>query len=72
LSELFDEIAREPLQVEVSAVRILFKLLGFLLKKLLAISYQLSVTPSKLFAHDSFYSSEAGWLPDSSASFRLQ
>jgi hypothetical protein len=40
LSELLDEIAGEPVQVEVSAVRILFELLGFLLKT--AVSYQLS------------------------------
>jgi hypothetical protein len=32
LSELLDAIAREPVQIEVSAVRILFELLGFLLK----------------------------------------
>jgi hypothetical protein len=32
LSELLDEVAREPVQVEVSAVRVLFELLGFLLK----------------------------------------
>jgi len=32
LSELLDEIAGEPVQVEVSAVRVLFELLGFLLK----------------------------------------
>jgi hypothetical protein len=31
LSELLVEAAREPLQNEVSAVRVLFKLLGFLL-----------------------------------------
>jgi hypothetical protein len=38
LSELLDEVAGEPVQVEVSAVRVLFELLGFLLKG----SYQLS------------------------------
>jgi hypothetical protein len=32
LSELLGEIAGEPVQVEVSAVRVLFELLGFLLK----------------------------------------
>ena len=32
LSELLGEVAREPVQVEVSAVRVLFELLGFLLK----------------------------------------
>jgi len=31
LSELLDEIARKPLQIEVSAMRVLFELLGFLL-----------------------------------------
>jgi len=34
LSELFVEVEREPLQVEVSGVRVLFELLGFLLKLL--------------------------------------
>jgi hypothetical protein len=38
LSELLDEVAGEPVQVEVSAVRVLFELFGFLLKG----SYQLS------------------------------
>ncbi|SPE28506.1 hypothetical protein SBA2_40064 [Acidobacteriia bacterium SbA2] len=38
MSELLDEVAGEPVQVEVSAVRVLFELLGFLLKS----SYQLS------------------------------
>jgi len=33
LSELLDETAREPVQVEVSAVRVLLELFGFLLKK---------------------------------------
>jgi hypothetical protein len=33
LSELPDEVAREPMQVEVSAVRVLFELLGLLLGK---------------------------------------
>jgi hypothetical protein len=37
LSELFGEVTREPLQVEVSAVWVLFELLGFLLKKLLIV-----------------------------------
>jgi hypothetical protein len=74
LSELLDEIAREPVQVEVSAVWILFELLGFLLKQ--AVGYQLSVTPSTLQA-SRFVLSETtstgwGWVPDSSASFRLQ
>jgi len=31
LSQLFGEVAGEPVQVEVSAVRVLFELLGFLL-----------------------------------------
>jgi len=35
LSELLSEIAGEPVQVEVSAVRLLFELLGFLLSQLL-------------------------------------
>ena len=42
LSELFDEVAREPMQAEVSAVRVLFELLGFLLRQLSAVSRQLS------------------------------
>ena len=33
LSELLVEIAREPVQVEVSDVRVLFELLGFLLRE---------------------------------------
>jgi hypothetical protein len=37
LSELLGEITREPVQVEVSAVRVLFELLGFLLEKKLLI-----------------------------------
>ncbi len=32
LSELFGEIEGEPVQVELSGVRILFELLGFLLR----------------------------------------
>jgi hypothetical protein len=32
LSELLVEVAREPVQVKVSAVRVLFELLGFLLR----------------------------------------
>jgi hypothetical protein len=43
LSELLDEIAGEPVQVEVSAVRVLFELLGFLLRQLSALGYQLPV-----------------------------
>jgi hypothetical protein len=39
LSELFVEIAGEPVQVEVSAVRVLFELLGFLLSKLLIVDF---------------------------------
>jgi hypothetical protein len=35
LSQLLDETAGKPLQIEVSAVRVLFELLGLLLKKLL-------------------------------------
>jgi len=37
LSELFVEIAREPVQVEVSDVWVLFELLGFLLEEQLLI-----------------------------------
>jgi hypothetical protein len=50
LSKLLDEVAGEPVQVEVSAVRVLFELLGFLLRQLSAVSLQLSVTqqPSRL------------------------
>jgi len=45
LSELLGEVAGEQVQVEVSAVRVLFELLGFLLKtKLLALSCQLSLS----------------------------
>jgi hypothetical protein len=33
LSELLGTVAGKPVQVEVSAVRVLFELLGFLLKK---------------------------------------
>jgi hypothetical protein len=33
LSQLLDEAPREPMQVEVSAVRVLLELFGFLLKK---------------------------------------
>jgi len=33
LSELFREVARERVQIEVSAVRFLFELLGFLLSR---------------------------------------
>jgi hypothetical protein len=39
LSELLDKVAGKPLQVEVSAVRVLFELLGFLLET--AISFRL-------------------------------
>jgi hypothetical protein len=39
LSELFVEIAGEPVQVEVSAVRVLFELLGFLLGQLLIVDF---------------------------------
>jgi hypothetical protein len=42
LSELLDEVAGKPVQVEVSAVRVLFELLGLLLEQLSAFSYQLS------------------------------
>jgi len=35
LSELLDKIARQRVQDEVSAVRVLFELLGFLLSQLL-------------------------------------
>jgi hypothetical protein len=36
LSELLIKIARKPVQVDVSAVRVLFELLGFLLKRMSA------------------------------------
>jgi hypothetical protein len=39
LPELFDEAAGEPLQIEMSAVRILFKLLGFLLNPFVSIHH---------------------------------
>jgi len=39
LSELFVEIAGEPVQVEVSAVRVLFELLRFLLGQLLIVDF---------------------------------
>jgi hypothetical protein len=42
LSELLGAAEREPVQNELSAVRVLFELLGFLLKQLSAISHQLS------------------------------
>jgi hypothetical protein len=51
LSKLLDEVAGEPVQVEVSAVRILFELLGFLLKtscQLSAVSYT-KYTPGSRF-----------------------
>jgi hypothetical protein len=57
LSELLGAIAREPVQIEVSAVRILFELLGFLLKQ--AVSYQLSVTRFVLFSETT--STVWGW-----------
>jgi hypothetical protein len=34
LSELLSETAGEPVQAEVSTVRVLFELLGFLLKEI--------------------------------------
>jgi hypothetical protein len=37
LSELLVEVAREPVQVEVSDVRVLFELFGFLLTSALLI-----------------------------------
>ncbi len=43
-----DEVAREPVQVEVSAVRVLFELLGFLLR--LAVSLSRAVTALQLSA----------------------
>jgi hypothetical protein len=43
LSELLDEAAGEPLQAEVSAVWVLFELLGFLLEN----RYQLSAFSSQ-------------------------
>jgi len=39
LSQLFGSVAGKPLQAEVSAVRVLFELLGFLLKKLLIVDF---------------------------------
>jgi len=39
LSELLVKIAGQRVQVEVSAVRVLFELLGFLLKKLLIVDF---------------------------------
>jgi hypothetical protein len=48
LSELLGAAEREPVQDELSAVRVLFELLGFLLKELSAVSSQLSVTPISL------------------------
>jgi len=33
LSELLDEVAREPVQTEMSGVRVLFELFGFLLSE---------------------------------------
>jgi hypothetical protein len=38
LSELLGEIAGKPVQVEVPAVRVLFELLGFLLRSKLPVS----------------------------------
>jgi hypothetical protein len=57
LSELLGAIAREPVQIEVSAVRILFELLGFLLKP--AVGYQFSVTRFVLFSETT--STVWGW-----------
>jgi len=37
LPELLDQVARKPLQVEMSAVRILFELFGFLLERPLVV-----------------------------------
>jgi Flp pilus assembly protein TadD len=42
LSELLVEVAGKPVQVEVSAVRVLFELLGFLLSRVLHISWPTS------------------------------
>ncbi|MGZ6423161.1 MAG: hypothetical protein ACXWSR_19675 [Bdellovibrionota bacterium] len=67
MSELLDEIAGESVQVEVSAVRILFELLGFLLKQLSAISHTQYTLRSRFVLL-----SETGWAQDISASFRLQ
>jgi len=72
LSELLDATAREPVQIEVAAVRVLFELLGFLLKE--AIGGQLSafsqrkITGSFIFPLHNLL----GSLPDRSALFRLQ
>jgi hypothetical protein len=72
LSELPDEVAREPMQVEVSAVRVLFELLGLLLGKLSAIGGQLSVR--SIQNERSFRRLWPLWpgRPDRSARFRLQ
>jgi hypothetical protein len=48
LSELLNEVAGERVQVEVSAERVLFELLGFLLRQTSAFSYQLSVQAKSL------------------------
>jgi len=48
LSQLLIKIARKPVQIEVSAVPVLFELLGFLLKA--AVSYHLSPVGSGIVA----------------------
>jgi hypothetical protein len=76
LSELLDEIAGEPVQVEVSAMRVLFELLRFLLKQRSAVgnikiadfrnSFDFPLPRSLLRG------SPGSARPDSSAGFRLQ
>jgi len=55
LSELLGAAEGEPVQDELSAVRVLSELLGFLLRRLLALSYQLSAISNTNLAlvHDS-------------------
>jgi hypothetical protein len=49
LSELFDEAAGEPVQVEVSAMRVLSELLGFLLKEMIDEFSTVELEPSRSF-----------------------
>jgi len=51
LSKLLNQAAREPLQVEVSAVWVLFELLGFLLKLKEGVSFQPSDLSLNLPVH---------------------
>jgi lipoyl-dependent peroxiredoxin len=50
LSKLLREAAREPVQVEVSAVRVLFELLGFFLEQLSDINSRFSVDQRRAVA----------------------